>query len=155
MRIVHNLDNQNRGGIQEMIFTLYKFSRHEIHFWAYEGSMTPELREAGMTLLFGGPQPWEDYDILVGHGVGGWSYDGGFAHARSKGLKTIEVIHSNCKSQTNPDLCDAFVAISPLADRLNQHMPNRRVIYGPIDDRFLNGCQRPYADKIGRLSRLV
>ena len=155
MRILHNLDNSHYGGIQEMIYVLYKHSRHRHDFWAYDGTMAPEMRAAGMTLLAGGPDPWEDYNVLVGHGVGGWSYDGGFTHARSEGLKTIEVIHSNARSQTNPSLCDAFVSISPLVDRLNQHMPNRRVIYGPIDDRFLYECQRPDADQIGRLSRLV
>ena len=154
MRILHNLDNSHYGGIQEMILTLHKFSRHKISFWAYDGTMAPEMRGAGLELLPSGPV-WENYDVLVGHGVGGWSYDGGFAHARSKGLKTIEVMHSNAMSQTNPALVDAFVSVSPLADRLNQHMPNRSVIYGPIDDRFLHECQRPDANKIGRLSRLV
>ena len=155
MNIVHSLDVGHFGGITEAILTIRKFSRHNIDFWGYEGTMADEMRASEMKILTGGPDPWEDYSIIVGHGVGGWSYDGTFAHARSKGLKTIEYIHSNASSQTRPDLCDAFVGVSPLVDRLNQHMPNRRVIYGPIDDRFLYGCQRPDADQIGRLSRLV
>lgn len=153
MKVLHNLDNSHYGGIQEMILSLHKHSRHQHAFWAYDGTMAPEMRAAGMTLYPGGPDRWEDYQVLVGHGVGGWSYDGGFANALSKGLKTIEVIHSNARSQTNPELVSAFVGLSPIVDRQNQHMPNRRVIHGPVDAKSF--YRRPDANQIGRLSRLV
>ncbi len=153
MKIVHNLDNSHYGGIQEMIFTLYKFSRHKISFWAADGTMAPEMRAAGMELLTGGPEPWEKYDVLVGHGVGGWSYSQNFDYAHSRGLKTVEVMHSNAVSLTDPDKTDAFVGISPIVDAMNPSMRNRYVIYGPIDtEKFY---QRKAANGIGRLSRLV
>lgn len=155
MKVVHSLDVGHFGGITEAILTIRKFSRHEIDFWGYEGTMADEMRASGMKILTGGPDPWEDYQVIMGHSVGGWSFDGTFEYARSKGLRTCEWVHSNARCQTNPALCDAFIGVSPLVDRLNQHMPNRRVIYGPIDDRFLYECQRPDADQIGRLSRLV
>jgi glycosyltransferase involved in cell wall biosynthesis len=153
LKVLHNLDHNNYGGIPEMIFTIYKHSKFQHDFWSARGTMAPELESAGMVLLPGGPDPWEQYDILVGHGVGGWSYDGGFDYARSKGLRTIEAMHSPHISLTHPDLVDAFVSLGPMPDRYNQHMLNRRVIYTPIDtEKFY---QREDASLIGRLSRLV
>lgn len=152
MNILHNLDNSHLGGIQELIFNLYKNSRHRHDFWAADGSMAPILRAAGMTLWPGGPPPDAEYDVLVGHGVGGWSYNDGARMAHARGWKFVEVMHSICRAQTDPALVDGFIALSDLALGENRHMPKAVRIYGMVETRQFNVWQPQY---IGRLSRLV
>lgn len=152
MNILHNLDNSNLGGIQELIFNLHKHSKHTHDFWAADGSMAPILRAGGMVLWPGGPPPEAHYDVVVGHGVGGWSYNdvAGWAHAR--GAKMVEVMHSNARSLTDPACLDGFIALSDIALSMNRHMPGPVRIYGMVETRQFTVHVPKY---IGRMSRLV
>jgi hypothetical protein len=152
VNILHNLDNSNLGGIQELIFLLYKFSRHRHDFWAADGSMAPILREAGMQLWPGGPPADIHYDVIVGHGVGGWSYNDVARWSGDRGAKFVEVMHSICRSQTDPAVVNGFIALSHLAADCNRHMPNLTTIYGMVDDRLFSAREPKL---IGRMSRLV
>ena len=106
-----------------------------------------------MVIWTGGPPADVPYDVVVGHGVGGWSYNDTFNWAKTRGCKTVECMHSNARSLTDPSLVNAFVSLNHIADRLNLHMPNRRVIYAIIEtDEFLVAR---YTQYIGRLSRLA
>lgn len=151
MRILHNLDNSNRGGIQENILRLYKHSRHSHSFWAADGSMAGEMREAGMVLWNGGPPEGEHYDVVVGHTVGGWNNHDASRFSRNRGAKFVEVMHSNCRTPTDPGDCDGFIALNDITLRLNGHMPKAIRIYGIVEipETIIKG------DSIGRLSRLV
>lgn len=152
MNVLHNLDNSNLGGIQELIFNLYKHSRHRHDFWSADGSMAPILRQAGMTLWSGGPPADAAYDVLVGHGVGGWSYDNGVAMARERGWKFVEVMHSNARSLTDPSGPDGFIGLSKIARDLNAHMRRATTIYVMVETRQFTHRDPVY---IGRMSRLV
>lgn len=163
MKILHNLDNSHRGGIQEMILRLYLWSAHEHHFWAADGSMAAQMRQAGMKLWPGGPPPEEHYDVVVGHTVGGWSNNGLADYAHAHGAKFIECMHSIATTPTDPARIDAFVAVSQLAISQNTHLHpyKRQVIYPPVDCQALRDFERAQRDEtdskphIGRLSRLV
>lgn len=152
MRVLHALDNSNRGGIQELVFRLFKNSKHQIEFWAADGSASEEMRAAGMILWNSEPPNDIHYDVYVGHGVGGWSYNNSFDWAHSRGMKTVEVMHSNATSQTSPEKCDGFVGLSNIARGLNAHMPSAITIYGVVE---APGEISAPGDRIGRLSRLV
>lgn len=152
LRVLHTLDNSNRGGIQEMIYRLYKNSRHTIEFWAADGSMAAEMRGAGMTLWNGGPPVGENYDVVVGHTVGGWSHENLSGWAKERKAKFVECMHSNCASPTPPACCDGFVALSHIAEGLNGHMPGTITIYGVVEAPRISDVS---GDMIGRLSRLV
>lgn len=154
MRILHNLDNSNRGGIQMMIQRLYTWSVHEHEFWAADGSMAPELRRAGMQLWDGGPPVGREYDVVIGHTVGGWSCNETAAWAHERGAKFIECMHSIAPSPTDPAVVDMFVAMSSLSAMQNQHMPSRRVIYPPVDVQAFLEYQGEHT-LIGRASRLA
>lgn len=152
MRILHNLDNSNRGGIPEFIFRLFRNSRHHHEFWAADGSMAAEMRAGGMNLWDGGPPADSKYDVVIGHTVGGWSgHDlAGWAHDR--GIKFVEEMHSPCSSPTPPGDCDGFITQSDLALAQNRHMPKAARIYSPIEVYSFGESHGP---AIGRLSRLV
>lgn len=152
VNILHSLDSWNIGGIQELVFNLHKYSAHTHDTWGYAGTMTPIMRQAGMVHWEGGPPADAHYDVLVGHGVGGWSWNDSFRLARERGWKTVEVMHSLARAQTSPALCDGFIAISKLAAEHNQHMPNLVTIYALAETRQYNFHRPQY---IGRLSRLV
>jgi len=152
MNILHCLDNLNLGGIQEMVYRLFLHSLDHHAWWAADGSFSPELRRAGMVIWNGGPPREAQYDICVGHTVGGWSYRDTFLWAKERGMKTVECMHSNARSPTPPDLVDAFVALNHIALHLNPHMARRQVIYGIAD---VGAARRNAQGSIGRLSRLV
>jgi len=151
--ILHCLDSWNIGGIQELVLRLHQNSSHQHDTWGYAGTMTPYMQQAGMVNWAGGPPAEVGYDVVVGHGVGGWSYNDTFKWAKARGCHTVEVMHSNARSQTDPALVDAFVSLNHIADKLNLHMPNRQVIYVIVPtDEFLIAR---YTQYIGRLSRLA
>jgi Glycosyltransferase len=151
MKVLHVLDNSNRGGIQENIFRLYKNSKHEHGFWAADGSMAGEMRQAGMKLWNGAPPEEEKYEVMVGHTVGGWSYHDTSGWARSRDMKVVECMHSVCRSPTPPEDVDGFIALSDMALNVNRQMPNAIRIYGIVEVP-----ENPKTgDSIGRLSRLV
>lgn len=152
MRVLHLLDNSNIGGIQEFIGRLYKASSHTHEFWAADGSMAPILRSWGMVLWSGAPPEW-DYDIVMGHTVGGWSHDSIFGFLREKGIKTIEVMHSNATSPTSPSLVDMFISVNNIALGMNQKFQGGRRIYPFVDTASFKPNE--HGNKIGRLSRLV
>lgn len=151
MKILHNLDNSNIGGIQELIFNLYKHSRHQHDFWAADGTMAPIMRMMGMTLWNGNPPEDARYDVIVGHGVGGWSCDNLAAYAHSHGAKFVEVMHSVARALTQPSSADGFIAVSDLALDRNRHMPRAQRIYPMLNCLFQDWTP---GTKIGRLSRL-
>jgi len=155
MDILHCLDNSNYGGIQELIFNLHKYDRANRHsFWAADGTMAPEMRRGGMVLWPGGPPAEVDYDIVIGHTVGGWSHDNLSAWARERGAKFIEVLHSNFRSPTKPENVDAFVGVSHTTTALNSQFHRRECIYPIVQpELFQVGPKR--GDYIGKLSRLV
>lgn len=154
MHILHAIDNFNIGGIQDLILNLYTYDRRHMHsVWCYDGSLTPEARQKGMVCWQGGPPPEAEYDVYVGHGVGGWSYDNGFRWAKERGMKTIEVMHSPARSQTSPELCDVFVAVSNIAWQLNTHMPRAMRIYPMVNAELFS--VQPTGNSIGRISRLA
>jgi glycosyltransferase involved in cell wall biosynthesis len=126
-------------------------SKHEHAWLSSDGSMRDEMLAAGMKCLTAWPE--DKWDVFVGHGVGGWSYDGAFQLAKSKGMKTVEVMHSNHISLTMPEVCDAFVGLNQITTNINLHMPRARKIYGVID--WENYPKQSTGKKIGRLSRLV
>lgn len=68
-------------------------------------------------------------------------------------MRTIEIMHSNCKSPTPPALVDGFVALNQIALDLNRHMPRARRIYGLVRPELFAIDKR--GGKIGRLSRLA
>lgn len=152
MNILHNLDNSNLGGIQELIFNLHKFSRHSHHFWAADGSMAPLMRAGGMVLWPGGPPPDAHYDVVVGHGVGGWSYNDVANWSHARGAKFVEVMHSPARSLTNPTLVDGFIGLNNTARDLNSHMPRATRIYALVNQGQFTHRHPVY---IGRMSRLV
>lgn len=158
MNILHCLDNSNIGGIQELVLNLYLHDKANHHdFWAADGTMAPIMREAGMMLWNGGPpQELQDtrfYQVVVGHTVGGWSHRDLFTWAKERGAKTIEVMHSNAKSPTPPELVDAFIGLNSIAVDMNRQMKHGATIYAVVDvDKFHMAENAQY---IGRLSRLV
>lgn len=154
MKILHNLDNSNQGGIQVMIQRLYTWSVHEHEFWAADGSMADDMRRAGMKLWPGGPPADRQYDVVVGHTVGGWSCNDVARWAHDRGAKFIECMHSVAHSPTDPALVDAFVGVSNMAVAQNTHMPDRMAIYPPVDVQALLEYQGEHT-LIGRLSRLA
>jgi glycosyltransferase involved in cell wall biosynthesis len=156
MNILHNLDNSNRGGIQEMILRLYTWSRHRHDFWAADGTMAEQMRRAGMVLWNGGPPDGAEYDVVVGHTVGGWSNNNTADWAHERGARFVEVMHSIATSPTDPSRLDAFVSVSILADQRNQQIaPARRhVIYPPVNVMALE-VPAGRDGLIGRLSRLA
>jgi len=154
VKILHNLDNSNRGGIQSMIMRLYLWSSHRHDFWAADGSMAPEMRRAGMVLWNGGPPAEAEYDLVIGHTVGGWSCSNAADFAHDRGARFIECMHSIAASPTDPAKVDMFVTQSNLSLAQNMHMPRRRVIYPPIDVQALFEQAGPH-DQIGRISRIA
>lgn len=157
--VVHRLDVLHIGGIQEMVFNLYKASSHDHKWWVMVGGgeFEAEMRSAGMEIYIGAPPP--GMDVLVGHTVGGWSYNETFAEQRRRGVKTIECMHSIADSQTSPGLVDAFVAVSELAAERNSARFNAITIYPPINVEAFRVRKRtgthPQQPVIGRLSRLA
>ena len=158
LKVLHLLDNSNLGGIQELILRLHLYSRHRHDFRAADGSMARELLSKGM-VLWDGYTPDEalvQYDILVGHGVGGWAYDKDFYAAKQYYHQaTVEVMHSIARSLTDPHLADGFIALSDLALEHNKHMRRAQRIYVPVETRLFPGQGQPGALAIGRLSRLA
>lgn len=152
MRILHCLDNSNIGGIQGLILNLHENSIHDHEFWAADGSMAPYMRSRGMLLWNSGPPTGRVYEVVVGHTVGGWSYQDTFRWARQRGAKTVEVMHSNATSPTPPGLVDAFVSLNRIADGMNPNMPNRSTIYGIVEAGKFTGGR---GERVGRLSRLA
>lgn len=158
MNILHSIDNTHLGGIQELMYRLHLYdaaNRHDV--WAADGTFAPEMRAAGMVLWPGGP-PAElieggYYDVIVGHGVGGWKYDDKFAWARQFGMKTLEVMHSNARMLTDPSLVDGLICLNHITREINRHVPCRTTIYGIVDPSLFS--VRRSADYIGRLSRLA
>jgi len=154
MRILHCLDVSHRGGIQELIFSLHKHSSHTQDFWAADGSMASEMRSAGMVLWNSGPPAEAEYDVVVGHTVGGWSHDNLSAWAHERGCKFVECMHSPATSPTLPENVDGFIALNKISASLNPSMRNVQVIYGILDA----GAFKPYnsgSQIAGRLSRLA
>lgn len=153
--VVHCLDQLGIGGIQEMGFNLFKRSRH-LHAWwvvARGGTFEPEMERAGMPILT--DPSGLDVDVLVGHTVGGWSYDEKFTWARSYGVKTVEVMHSNANSPTNPSLVDAFIGVSETAAKMGiANWFKSACIYPPIIAEF-KPRRRERPRVVGRLSRLA
>lgn len=156
MNILHNLDNSNRGGIQEMILRLYTWSRHQHDFWAADGTMAAQMRRAGMVLWNGGPPVAAEYDVVVGHTVGGWSNNNTADWAHERGARFVECMHSVATSPTDPGRLDAFVSVGMMADSRNGQIPagKRHVIYPPVNVIALEDPPS-YEGKIGRLSRLA
>lgn len=157
LKVLHLLDNSNLGGIQELILRLHLYSRHRHDFRAADGSMAAELLARGMVLWDGQtpPEAYCQYDVVVGHGVGGWAYDDSFGQARHFGQKTVEVMHSIARSLTEPRLADGFIALSDLALERNRHMPRAQRIYVPVETHLFPASAPPGALAIGRLSRLA
>lgn len=154
MKVLHTLDNSNRGGIQELILQLFRYSVHEHEFVAADGSMAADIRAAGMKLWDTYVTGVLDYDVVVGHTVGGWDGSGSSIFARRFGAKFVECMHSVAASPTKPEDCDGFIALSDLALQKNSHFPKATRIYGVLDaSRF--GVHVPDQGKIGRLSRLA
>lgn len=154
MRILHTLDNSNRGGIQELILNLHKYSHNQHEFVAADGSMANEIREAGMMLYNGSVAAGAEFDVVVGHTVGGWSGEGSAQFARERGAKFVECMHSIYHSPTPPEVCDGFIALSDLALEQNQNMPNGKRIYGILDGSKF-GMTGVEDGPIGRFSRLA
>jgi len=157
LKVLHLLDNSNLGGIQELILRLHLYSRHWHDFHAADGSMAAELLARGM-VLWHEPVPlaaYTQYDVVVGHGVGGWSYDDSFGVAHRMGHKTIEVMHSIARSLTDPKSADGFIALSDLALARNKHMPRAQRIYVPVETHKFPYPKPDWPLAIGRLSRLA
>jgi len=154
VKILHTLDNSNRGGIQELILNLHRYSRHRHEFVAADGSMADEIRSAGMQLWDTWVPQERKYDVVVGHTVGGWEGTNGAEYAHRMGGKFVECMHSLAKSPTSPGVVDGFIALSEQARALNAHFRNVVTIYGILDaSKF-----KPYNPDnrmIGRLSRLA
>lgn len=150
MKVLHIIDNYGTGGIQELIFNLYKYSAFQHSGVGAAGSLSDEMMSRGFvrsdTLLPG-------FDVVCGHTVGGWKYDDTFRLARSMGMKTVEVMHSICHSPTDPSLCDGFIAMSELARFENLHMPNTTAIYAMAN--AVSPVAYNPAGVIGRVSRVV
>lgn len=137
-----------------MMLNLHIHSRHEHAAWGYRGTMAPYMDAAGMKIHEGGPAADDHYDVVVAHTVGGWSDEGVSKWGRERGMKVIEVMHSNARSITPPEFVDHFVGMNNIATNLNLHMPNRSTIYVIVDvDKFSVEPTGPA--KIGKLSRLV
>jgi glycosyltransferase involved in cell wall biosynthesis len=154
MRVLHIIDQLHRGGIGEFIFNFYKHSKFEHCAKSYKGGMSYEMEAAGMKHWEGEIPEDVKIDVVVGHGVGGWSYDDTFGWAKKRGCKTVEVMHSVHKSLTNPALCDGFIALSKDALAECTNMPNGKVIYTMSNWVHRN---HPYdiSLPIGRMSRVV
>ena len=155
MNVVHCLDVLNIGGIQEMGFNLYKKSKHRHSWWvqARGGSFEAEMLREGMAITTdpGNEKP----DVLVGHTVGGWTYDEKFEWARKRGAKTVEVMHSNANSPTRPELVDVFIGVSQRATEMGaRRFPRVECIYPPIIAEFKER-RREKVQVVGRLSRLA
>lgn len=158
MNVLHCLDVSSVGGIQDFILNLHLYDHLNRHdFWAADGTMAAEMRRSGMVLWPGGPpQGLLDaryYQVCVGHTVGGWSYNDTFEWAKSHGMKTVEVMHSNARSPTPPVRVDAFVSVNDIALGMNNHMPTRQRIYPIVKAELFS--VRPDGMYIGRISRLV
>lgn len=154
MRILHTLDNSNRGGIQELILNLNKYSRHTHEFVAADGSMADEIRTAGMKLWNTYVTGVLNYDVVVGHTVGGWDGTPGAEFAHSFGAKFVECMHSNAPSPTPAGMVDGFIALSNIALGINGQFKNGTCIYGILNA----GDFKPYNPDnrlIGRMSRLA
>ncbi len=157
MNLLHGLDVWSVGGIQEYVLLIQRYSRHHSDCWGVPSTMAPYLEAEGCVIWPGGPpQELQDnhyYSVFIGHGVAGWSWNDGFRWAKERGMRTVECVHSNARVLTDPSLVDAFVSLNHIADVLNSHMPNRRVIYGVVEvDKF---NRKGLHNKIGRLSRLA
>jgi len=157
MKILHVLDNSHRGGIQELVFSMFKFSKHEHQFWAADGTMAGEMREAGMRLWNkdAGDNPTLDdkFDVVVGHTVGGWSHHNLSGWAHEHGARIVECMHSPAHSPTPAEDLDCFIAVGESALDPNRHMPKAVCIYPPLDVGSFKPEVRGTA--IGRMSRLV
>lgn len=156
-KVIHTIDSLNIGGIQEMMLNLHKYSIHEHVAWGHRGTMAPYMDAAGMRIFEGGPPADEVFDIVVGHGVGGWSHKDTFSWAHERGMATVECLHSNHLSPTPPEDMDAFVGLSMLACESNTHLLQKlnilHAVYVPVDvSRFQASGERT---KIGKLCRLV
>lgn len=154
MRVLHTLDNSNRGGIQELILNLHKYSRHTHEFVSADGSMAAEIRDAGMTLHNNSVPADKRFDIVVGHTVGGWSGGGSAGYAHFIGAKFVECMHSIYHSPTPPEVVDGFIALSDLALAQNREFKNAKRIYGILDGSQF-GLHLPDRTKIGRFSRMA
>jgi len=151
-RVLHALDSWNIGGIQELVLLISRHSKHKHDVWGGRGTMSPIMDAEGITTWEGGPPADAKYDVYVGHGVGGWSYNNSFRWAKDRGMRTVEVMHSNAKSQTDPSLTDRFVGLSRLAASISGHHKDVRVIYAIVEvDKYA----RQDPKYIGRLSRLA
>lgn len=151
MKVLHVIDNYNIGGIQDFIFSLHKHSKFLHHGRGALGSLAPEMLEHGFTF---NPASLKGYDVMVGHTVGGWSYDDTFTEAKNAGLKTVEVMHSPHSSPTNPILVDGFVGVSQEAVNLNPQFKNRIKIY-PFANNVSPAKDNSKREYIGRVSRVV
>jgi glycosyltransferase involved in cell wall biosynthesis len=94
----------------------------------------------------------EEYDVCAGHTVGAWSHEGLFKDAKSKGQKTVEIMHSIYKSPTPPELVDMFVGVSHLATDANLQMPATTTLY-PYIPTAKFGWEK--GNKIGKLCRFA
>lgn len=160
--VLHNLDNSNRGGIQELILRLHRYSAHTHHFWASHGTMARQMADEGLILYDSEPPSTARYDVVVGHTVGGWSCDNLSDWAHNRGARFVECLHSIHPSPTNPAKVDAFVALSQLALSANPAMhyykgtPHAaQAIYAPINAALYDHPRDELPQYIGRLSRLV
>jgi glycosyltransferase involved in cell wall biosynthesis len=155
MHIIHYINVWSIGGIQELIFNLFKYDEKNVHSGIGNiGNFSPIMAKSGFIRYDDVPLN-TPIDAVVGHTVGGWSNDGLFKWARSRGAKTVECMHSVAHSPTSPNLVDGFIGMSKLATEANPQMGNRTTIYGIANGTVYRSHHLPRWGKIGRLSRVV
>lgn len=152
MKILQTIDQMGIGGIQEGIKLQAKYSLHRHAVRAYMGAIGEEMVADGYWVGEGLPPDIESYDIVQAHGVGGWK-NHVLSWARDRGMKTIEVMHSNAKCITPPEWVDALVCLNGIAYDLNKDRFPSRVIPCMIEYDTLP--KKPRGHYVGRLSRVV
>lgn len=156
MNLMHSIDVMHTGGIGDYILNLFKYDKVNQHVVCCNrgGGLDEEAAEAG--LMFVHPDNYTP-DVVIGHGVGGWSENNLFTWARSVGAKTVECLHSNAKSLTDPNLTDALVGLNHIVTNLNPQFNRRETIYGIVETSkfFRHEEDVRLGKQIGKLSRMV
>lgn len=152
MKILQSIDAMGVGGIQDHIRLLAEYSIHKHAVKAYTGLIGKEMMANGFHVSKEFPSDIGDYNIIQAHTVGGWQNDI-LRWGKERGMKTVEVMHSNASSITPPEWVDALVCLNGIAHRLNQDRFHSMVI--PCLVEYEKLPKKPKGHLIGRLSRLV